>query len=365
MNILIFNWRDIKHPLSGGAEISTQEHAKGWVKAGHNVTIFASAFAGGALRETIDGVTIIRRGSHYTVHVHAFLYYMRFARLTTDLVVDEFHFIPFFTPLYVKAKKLAFIHETAGEIWFKNRSFPVDIAGFILEPWFFRLYHGVRFMTVSHSTKKDLMKFGIPSENINIIHNGIMPIAVREGKSNIPVIMFLGRIAEDKGIADAVEAFFYIRTRMKSARLWIVGKEETKKQKKELISLIERFGMKDSVKIFGYVSEKQKYILLRQAWILLHPSVKEGWGLTVIEAASTGTPTIAYKTGGLSDSIVPNKTGIIVPDRKPDDLARAVITLFTNKDHYEKMCAQAQAWSKKFSWNISISESLKLIEKII
>jgi hypothetical protein len=126
MHILILNWRDIKNPLAGGAEISTHEHAKRWVKAGHKVTLFSSSFTGGEAFEKIDGVKIIRRGSHYTVHLHAIFYYLIALREKVDLVVDEFHFIPFFTPLYFRGKKLAFIHETAKELWFENRMFPIN-----------------------------------------------------------------------------------------------------------------------------------------------------------------------------------------------------------------------------------------------
>jgi len=143
LSILILNWRDIKHPLAGGAEISTHEHAKGWVRAGHTVTIFSSSFQDAKTREEIDGVRIIRKGSHYTVHLHAFIYYLTKLRGKIDLVIDEFHFIPFFSPLYIKKKKIAFIHETAEELWFKNNPFPINILGYRLEPLFFKLYKNI------------------------------------------------------------------------------------------------------------------------------------------------------------------------------------------------------------------------------
>src|SRR3989344_5103060 len=106
MRILILNWRDIKHPLAGGAEIATHEHAKEWVRRGHEVTQFSSSIKGESAFDTIDGVKIIRRGNHYTVHIRAFFYYIMNLRQKIDLVVDEFHFIPFFTPLYVSKKKM-------------------------------------------------------------------------------------------------------------------------------------------------------------------------------------------------------------------------------------------------------------------
>ena len=127
MKILILNWRDIKHPLAGGAEIATHEHAKAWISAGHSVTMFSSTFPNGKIEETIDGMRIIREGNHYTVHLKAAHFYLKNLKSKIDLVVDEFHFIPFFTPLYVSRKKIAYIHETAGENWFKNIYFPLNL----------------------------------------------------------------------------------------------------------------------------------------------------------------------------------------------------------------------------------------------
>ncbi|EKD87477.1 MAG: glycosyl transferase family protein [uncultured bacterium] len=364
MKILILNWRDIKHPLAGGAEISTHEHAKGWVKAGHDVTLFTSSFPGAKEKEIIDGITAIRRGSHYTVHFFAFLYYLSQGK-KFDMVVDEFHFIPFFTPLYVRKKKLAFIHETAEEVWFKNKTFPLNVIGFILEPFSFLFYGHIPFMTVSESTKRDLMRFRIPQQNIHVVNNGVTRISTNVRRGAYPIVMYLGRISDDKGIGDAIDAFAFVQKRHTNAELWIVGKEERKGQIQELKQKLKDLNIARSVEFFGFVTDKKKFDLLAQAWILLHPSIKEGWGLTVIEAASVGTPTVAYKTAGLSDSIQHEKTGILVSEKNPQKLALAVSVLCTNKKLYEKMSSSARVWSKQFNWGKSISQSLKLIHSLV
>src|SRR6185312_6565233 len=127
MNVLILNWRDPKNPKSGGAELVTQEHAKAWVKAGHSVIWFTSCFKGAKNEEMIDGVKVIRRGNALSVYLLAPFFYF-FSKNKFDVVIDEIHGIPFFTPLYVKkARKTAFIHEVAGEIWDYMYSFPVNI----------------------------------------------------------------------------------------------------------------------------------------------------------------------------------------------------------------------------------------------
>ena len=77
-----------------------------------------------------------------------------------------------------------------------------------------------------------------------------------------------------------------------------------------------RWGSTDRVDLLGHVDEETKHAELASAWVALAPSVKEGWGLCVVEAASHGTPTVAYEgAGGLSESIVDGRTG-----RPGDDL---------------------------------------------
>lgn len=365
MRILILNWRDIKHPLSGGAEISTHEHAKRWTKAGHEVIQFSSAVNGRKSKEIVDSIQIIRKGNHYTVHIYAFFHYMRHLRGKVDLVVDEFHFIPFFTPLYVKEKKLAFIHETAEEVWFKNQLFPINVLGFLLEPLFFKFYKNVLFMTVSESTKKDLIRFGINEHKIHIIPNGgvkaINSIFYRE---KIPTLLFLGRLAKDKGTEDAILAFYKIAKTWKSARLWIVGREEKKGYLTALKNKVKSLHLNKKVIFFNYVPEKRKFELLKKAWLLIHPSIKEGWGLTVIEAASCGTPTIAYNVSGLRDSIVDGKTGLL-SNKNPNALADKILMLFQNPVLYNTLSKNALSWSKKFNWENSTKKSLNLINSLI
>lgn len=365
MRILILNWRDIKHPLAGGAEISTHEHAKRWAREGHKIIQFSSAISGEKAEENIDGVKILRRGSHYTVHIHAMFYFLKHFRYKIDLVIDQFHFIPFFTPLYVKTKIIAFIHEIAGETWFKNASFPINFIGYFFEPLFFIFYKNVPFVTVSESTKNDLNRLGIKNENINLIHNGVNLVSSVSKKEIDPTLIYLGRLAKDKGVEDAIYAFYKMQRLFNNITLWIVGKEEKKGYKNYLENILKKLNIDQKVKFWGHVSDKKKFDLLKKAWVLIHPSIKEGWGLTVIEAASCGTPTVAYNVSGLRDSIVNGKTGILVENKTPKELADQTISLLNNLNQYNILSKQAVEWGKKFSWLKSTNQSLELIEKIV
>src|SRR3989344_6246530 len=143
MNVLIFSWRGPNHPNAGGAEISTHEHAKKWIEKGSTVTLFTASFEGAKEKETIDGVNIIRKGYQvFGVQINAFWWYLFDRHDKFNIVVDQFHGIPFLTPLFVRVKKMAFIHEVAKEVWWLNSwQKPLNlipaIIGFIFEPLIF------------------------------------------------------------------------------------------------------------------------------------------------------------------------------------------------------------------------------------
>lgn len=372
MNILIFSWRGPGHPEAGGAEISTHEHAKGWVGAGHNVTLFTSYYHGAKRKEEINGVTIIREGNQALgVQWKAFWWYLFGNHLKFDLVIDQFHGIPFFTPLYVKVRKMAFIHEVAKEVWGLNPwPWPFNLApkilGSFFEPVIFQLfYRNIPFMTVSKSTKKDLVNWGIPEKNVTVIHNGLnlLPINNYITKEKVKTLMFLGALTKDKGIEDVLRIFSLLDTADKNFHFWIVGKGNAK-YLETLKRETSKLGIGTKIKFWGFVTEKKKYELLGKAHILINPSFREGWGLVVIEAAAMGTPAAAYDVQGLRDSIKHLKTGILGMDRTPQQLSLQISALLDDKKRYWQMCQEAKIWSQKFSWKKSTEESLKLINKI-
>lgn len=370
MNILIFSWRGPDHPNAGGAETSTHEHAKGWVRAGHSVTLFTSFYQGAKKEERVDGVNIIRAGSQViSVQVEAFKWYLSSAHQRFDLVVDQFHGIPFFTPLFVRVKKLAFIHEVTKEIW-KHNPWPKPwyfipaLLGSLLEPLVFRfLYQNILFMTVSESTKKDLISWGIGDGNITVIHNGItVPKLKIPDKENKKTLIYLGAISKDKGVEDALKVFSLLKK--EDFQFWVVGKSDSR-YLKFLKKESQKLGISRKVKFFGFVTEAKKYELLAKAHILINPSIREGWGLVVIEAARMGTPTVAYNVAGLKDSVIDGKTGILCDKIIVSNLADETLKLLEDEKRLKIMSKQATAWSKNFRWEKSVQKSLKLINNLI
>lgn len=366
MKIIIFNWRDIKNPLSGGAEISLFEHAKYWRKKGAEVVWFTASYNNAKPVESIEGIKTIRRGTPYTVHLIASYYFLTGKLGKPDLVIDSFHGIPFFSILYIPRKKIiALINEIAGKIWYVNANIVIATLGFFLEKIALYIYRSQLFITGSESTKKELVATGLSGKSIIVVHHGthILSVPSRIEKESIPTILFLGRVTKDKGIQDALDAFKVIKLKIPNIQLWIAGGEEKKGLLTELIEHYPK-NYRNAITYFGFVDEKTKFELFRKAWLLIHPSIKEGWGLTVIEAASQGIPTVGYNVAGLVDSVQNGKTGTLVAPKDIKEFSNAIIELINDKKKYKLFSENAVQWSKQFTWESSVNKSWEVLKNV-
>jgi glycosyltransferase involved in cell wall biosynthesis len=362
MKILIFNWRDIKNPEGGGAEVFTHENAKRWVKKGNEVTLFASEFKNCKKEEFVDGIRIVRAGGKYSVYQKAKEYYKKyFSKENFDVVIDEINTRPFLAPKFVKngEKIIALIHQLAREYWFYETPFPLNLIGYyFLEERWLKNYKEIPTVTVSQSTKNDLIGLGF--KRIYVVSEGISfkPVRKIPRKERRPTIIYVGRLKRAKRPDHAVKAFEIVNREIKDARLWVVGDGYLREYLRKIAS--------KGVKFFGRVNEKKKIELMRKAWILVNPSVREGWGINVIEANACGTPAIAYDVPGLRDSIVDGKTGLLVKENgNVEKLAEAIIKVLEDEKLRKKLSKNALEYSKKFSWDKSAEEFLKVIEGVV
>jgi glycosyltransferase involved in cell wall biosynthesis/uncharacterized membrane protein YbhN (UPF0104 family) len=285
------------------------------------------------------------------------------------LIVDQFHGLPFFTPIYIRKPKLAVVQEVARDVWLKNHlprpvNFIVGVTGYLLEPLFFIFYKGVKFMTGSESAKKDLISVGISDKNISIVPHGVkltLPKVLKK-KEKVETVLFLGALAKDKGIEDALQAFSILQKKGKY-QFWVIGRAGDT-YKKTLEQLVEKLSLTGKVRFWGFASERQKFDLLSRAHLLINPSMREGWGLVNIEANAVGTPVVAYSSQGLVDSVKNNYSGILCRSNKPTTLANEVYKLLKNKTKYHSLKRKAVLWSNQFTWDKSKKLSLDLINNL-
>lgn len=349
MHILLLNWRDPKNPRSGGAEYVTMMHAKAWVNQGDTVTWLAASYSGAKQDDLIDGVYIIRKGNPLTVFIHAY-YYFLFHRKNIDLIVDEVHGIPYFAALYTRKPVVLFIHEVAGNIWQVMYSTPVAAIGRFLERIFLWIYRRHLIWTDAASTIDELVRLGASRSRCIAIPcpSGMRSLDRAPVKSTVPTFIFVGRLVRMKRIDHVLAAFGHIRKALPQAKLRIVGEGSQKGA--------------PGVTWYGRVSEKRKVELLRTSHILLHASIKEGWGLVVLEAASQWTPSVVYRVPGLVDTVRDGRTGVVV-DANPQKLAEAAVSLYNDQDRYRRMQRGAADYNNVFMWNTVVKESRMILLK--
>ncbi|MHB8289371.1 MAG: glycosyltransferase family 4 protein [Acidimicrobiales bacterium] len=324
MRIIVFNWRDMAHPLAGGAEVYTHSVTREWVDQGHDVTLFCAAVDGAPSEEVTDGVRTVRRGGRHSVYTQARRFYVAERSGTYDLVVDEVNTRPFGCPRWAGTTRVAaLVHQVAREVWHQETATPVALLGrYVLEPRWLAAYRDVPVMTVSESSRASLAEYGL--SNITVVPegfteppefaglNGARPL--REGR---PTLVWAGRLARNKRPLDALEAFKRVREELPDAQLWVIGSGP--------MEHLLRAAAPDGTTFFGRVPEVEKYRLFARAHALIATSVREGWGLTVTEAASVGTPAIAYNVPGLTDSVTASKGCIVHPS--PSALAKKIVEL--------------------------------------
>ena len=300
----------------------TDQVARQWVAAGHEVTILTSHVDGYPPEDHSDGVTILRRGGRHTVYREARRFYESGGRGCYDLVIDQVNTRPFLAPRYVDdAAVLALVHQVAREVWFYETPLPVALLGrYVLEPWWLRQYRRVPTVTVSESSRQSLERYGLTQ--VAVVPEGYSPPSFSSGslpsKEPRPTMIYVGRLSPNKRPEHVIHAFRQVRRRIPDAQLWVVGAGPMQ-------ATLERHAPPGST-FFGHVDDAAKHDLLARAHVLVMTSVREGWGLTVTEAAAVGTPSIAYAVDGLTDSV--RASGGTLTTCSPEALASAVVSAF-------------------------------------
>ncbi len=363
MRILALNWRDLAHPWAGGAEVYIHELAKRWVAWGHEVTLVCGGYPGCKAEEIVDGVRILRRGGRFTVYGRAFLeYVLRLAR-KCDAILDVENGVPFFTPLYARKPTVIVVHHVHQEVLFVEAGFPLNWITYLLEAHVMpRAYRGSVFVTGTPSTREGLIALGIPPSRIRVVPYGLDHALYHPSleKAPAPTLLYVGRLRRYKRLDLLLRAMTNILRSCQDARLWIVGAGDARVG---LEGLVSQLGLSRQVTFFGFVPEQEKVRLLQQAWVVVYPSMKEGWGLSILEANACGTPAIVFDVPGLRDAVVHEQTGFVIPDGDVGGLSHKVGLILRDASRREELRQSAIAWSGRFTWDDSAGSILKLLQE--
>ena len=354
LSIMFLNWRDLGHPESGGSEKYLVDVATGLARRGHHVTIRTAMYPGALPEEIIDGVHYLRRGGHYSVYARS-LVSQTLRRRRYDVVVDVQNGVPFMSPLVRRGLVVNLVHHVHREQW------PVVFVPWLARlGWWLeatvvpRLYRRRAYVAVSSSTRRELGELGVDPARITLIPNGTDALAAEGAtRSPNPVVTVLGRLVPHKRVEIAMEAVAVLAVSHPAIELRVVGSGYWES---ELRQRAEELGISQRTVFAGHVSEAEKHVHLAQSWVLALPSLKEGWGLVVVEAGVHGTPTVAFhEAGGPTDSIIDGETGILVHDGTLEFTA-GIATLLENPDLRAGMSKAAVDWVTQFRWPETVAK---------
>jgi len=353
--ILLINWRDIRNPEAGGAELYYHEIFRRLVSKGFSVTLLAHHFPGAAPRETIDGITVIRMGGKFLFNYRIIPFLLR-NRNQFDLVIEDLNKIPFFTPLYLRAQRLHLAMHFFGTEIFREAPFPIALYVFLMEKIASIVYRKERFVAISESTSADIRRFPGFAGSIVVVEPGIDTSYFHQvrPKSSPAVIAYIGRLMKYKNIQFVIAALPVLQKRISGLTFEIGGTGDYLVQ---LRRIAQKHGVSQSVIFRGRISEEEKLDLLSRASLFVNPSAKEGWGINNIEANLCGTVSLSADVPGLRDSVIRGETGMLYRPGDTDDFCALAIEALTNHDLRGDMERSALKRARSLDWNI-ISEKM-------
>lgn len=367
MRILVVNWNDRHNPQAGGAEIHLHE-LFGRIAAsgsGHVVDLIASGWPGCAPRAVVDGINVRRVAGRHSFALRARGAVRDALRETSyDIVVEDINKVPLFLPTLTALPFVAIVPHLFGTTAFTEASLPLATVVWASELPIPLVYRRAGFHAISESTRDDLVRRGVPPERVVVIHPGVDSQAYRPDpatpRAPRPTFLYLGRLKRYKGVEYALRALAAARRVNPDVTLDICGQGDDRAR---LEGIVEALGLGDAVRFRGFVSEDDKRTLLRRAWAVVFPSPKEGWGITNVEAAASGTPALASDSPGLRESVRQEVTGYLVPHGDWRALADRMTGLASDPALVERLGRGARQFAEGLSWDGAAQATLAHLQR--
>lgn len=352
MRILAVNWLDLDNPQAGGAEIHFFEIFGRLASRGHEVVLVSSGWDGASPRSTISGIDVHRAGGRHSFAVRGRGVVRRLlSEREFEVVVEDINKLPLYLQTLTGLPVYVIVPHLFGTTAFKEASIPIAGVVWMAERLIPRLYRGAAFHAISESTRDDLAGRGIDPSGVKVIFPGVDSSWFTPddsvSRAETPTFLYVGRLKRYKGIDTILKAMALLHESGVEAELKIVGRGDDLER---LEDVVNRDGLGRTVKFLGFVDENEKRRLLREAWSVVFPSAKEGWGIVNVEAAACGTPAIASDSPGLRESVRDGETGVLVPHGDCGALAKALERMISERDWVEQLGRNARQFAESLSW---------------
>jgi len=352
-------WRDLDDPESGGSEEHASQLAGHWAAAGLDVTLHTGRVPGGPATLERDGFRVVRGGGHLSVFPRTVLWEWSGRGGPRDGLVDIFHGIAFFSPLWSRGPRVGFVHHVHLGTW--HLRMPPGLAQVghlqekVLQPL---VYRRSTLVTPSEATRDEVVeKLGLRHADIRVAPNGVAA-RFRPGgtRSPVPLILAVGRLVPHKGFDAALRAIAVTCQGRPDARVAVVGDGPARP---DLERLVADLGLADRTTFHGRVDDEALVRAYQEAWVVANASLQEGWGLTLTEAGACGTPAVATRIPGHTEAVADGVSGLLV-DGEPA-MADALGRILDDAGLRTRLGEGAVRHAARFTWAASAETVLQAL----
>lgn len=361
MNVLLIT----THLNYGGITSYIKSLAGGLKTKGHNVFVASS---GGDCLDFFNKLKI----PHFYIPIRTK------SEISLKIYISFFKLLPF-----LKEKKIQIIHsqtrvtQLLGWLLSKFTKIPyISTCHGFFKPKFSRKLFGCwgrRVIAISESVKKHLLEdFDVKEDKIKLIYHGIdlnnsesinhrSQIKEKLGLKRERTIGIVARLSEVKGQRELIYAFKLVREEYPDVQLLIVGEGKIKPQ---LLDLVSELKIREDVLFLPPISDTSE--ILGAFDVFCSPSLKEGLGLSLMEAMGYGIPVIASKTGGITDLIEDGKTGLLVEIQDIKGLALAILRLLRDRRLAEDIRRNAKEFIREnFSSEKMVAQTIEVYKECL
>ena len=354
--IHVVAWRDRDDPEAGGSEKHINELAFRWAAAGHEVTLRTGAVRGRAAVVDRDGYRVVRRGGHLSTLVRSPLSEVVRRQGRGDALVEVWHGINFLAPLWWRGPRVGIAHHVHGEQFRFVLPGPAAAVAELLErrvsP---RLYRRTPLVTLSPSTRDELLELGYPPAHVHVSPPGVEErFSVGGRRADHPVVLSVGRLMPQKRVDVLVEALVPVQRRLPDLELVVVG---TGPEEPRL-----RASAPPWVTFAGRVGDDELVERYRSAWVVASASVAEGWNMTVTEGGACGTPAVASRIAGHVDAVVDGETGLLATGVA--EFSAAFERVLTDPALRTRLGEGARTHAANFTWDAAATAVLDALGEV-
>ncbi|HEV3227065.1 MAG TPA: glycosyltransferase family 4 protein [Acidimicrobiales bacterium] len=362
--IHLLSWRDLDDVEAGGSEVHAATVARFWAEAGLDVTLRTSYAQGQAPVVVRDGYRVIRRAGRYLVFPRAIASELIGRHGPRDALVEIWNGMPFFSPLWATGPRIVVLHHVHAEMWKMVLGDDAPWAatmGDLIERRLAPLaYKRSRVVTLSHSSKHDIVEMlGFRPERVDVVSPGVDPVFTPAGdKAAKPLVVAVGRLVPVKRYDHLIRSVARARAQQPDIELTIVGEGYERPRLEEVVREVDGT---EWVTLSGHVSESELVALYRRAWVVASASAREGWGMSLTEAAACATPAVATDIAGHRDAVVSGESGVLVERDDEDAFAGGIARVLRDEALRARLTSGALAHAARFTWEATATGVMRAL----